>query len=93
MSIGLPIYNAGGTGNGTVAYTVTANPNFSPRTGTITVGGQTFTVTQEARTTTTSVSITSPASGEVFTLPTNIFVSANCDESERHDQSRRILCQ
>ena len=73
----ITVYNASGTGNGNVAYTVTANPNFTPRTGTITVGGQTFTVTQEARTTTTSVSITSPVSGAVFTLPTNLFVSAN----------------
>jgi hypothetical protein len=71
------VYTASGTGNGTIAYTVTANPNFTTRTGTITVGGQTFTVSQGARTTTTSVSITSPSAGDVFTLPTNIFVSAN----------------
>jgi len=37
---------AAGTGNGTVAYSVTANPSASPRTGTITIAGQTFTVTQ-----------------------------------------------
>src|SRR5271157_4367271 len=35
-----------GSGNGTVTYTVAANTSTSPRTGTITVGGQTFTITQ-----------------------------------------------
>ncbi|GEM_PF-1394303 len=35
-----------GTGNGTVAYSVAANPNSVSRTGTITIGGQTLTVTQ-----------------------------------------------
>ena len=37
---------ASGTGNGTVAFNATANPNTSPRTGTITIGGQTFSVNQ-----------------------------------------------
>ena len=35
-----------GSGNGTVSYTVDANTNAAFRTGTITVSGQTFTVTQ-----------------------------------------------
>ena len=35
-----------GSGNGTVNYTVDANTSASPRSGTITVGGQSFTVTQ-----------------------------------------------
>jgi hypothetical protein len=35
-----------GSGSGTVAYTVDANPTATFRTGTITVGGETFTVTQ-----------------------------------------------
>jgi Putative binding domain, N-terminal/Calx-beta domain len=35
-------------GNGTVTYSVTANPTSSPRTGTITINGQTFTVNQAA---------------------------------------------
>ena len=38
---------ASGTGNGAVAFSVAANPG-SARTGTITVAGQTFTVTQAA---------------------------------------------
>jgi hypothetical protein len=36
-----------GTGNGTVGFTVAANPNSGQRTGTITIAGQTFTVTQD----------------------------------------------
>lgn len=35
-------------GNGTVTYTVAANTTPQPRTGTLTIGGQTFTVTQAA---------------------------------------------
>ncbi|MEP6636023.1 MAG: BACON domain-containing carbohydrate-binding protein, partial [Acidobacteriota bacterium] len=37
---------ASGTGNGTVNYTVSANTSTSSRSGTITIAGQTFTVTQ-----------------------------------------------
>ncbi|HEX8070048.1 MAG TPA: BACON domain-containing carbohydrate-binding protein, partial [Pyrinomonadaceae bacterium] len=39
---------ANGTGNGTVSYSVAANTTSSQRTGTLTVAGQTFTVTQAA---------------------------------------------
>src|SRR5262245_46000566 len=39
---------ASGSGNGTVAFTVSANTATTSRTGTITAGGQTFTVTQAA---------------------------------------------
>lgn len=35
-----------GTGNGTVTFAVTSNPGASTRTGTLTIAGQTFTVTQ-----------------------------------------------
>ncbi len=73
----ITVHNASGNGNGTVTYTVTANPDFTARTGTITVGGQIFTVTQAARTTATNVSITYPVSGDVFTLPINLFIAAN----------------
>ena len=37
---------ASGSGNGTVSFSTTANASTSQRTGTLTVGGQTFTVTQ-----------------------------------------------
>ena len=39
---------ASGSGNGTVAYTVAANPNTSQRTGTLLIAGSAFTVTQGA---------------------------------------------
>jgi hypothetical protein len=39
-----------GTGNGTVSYTVAANNTPDPRTGTLTIAGRTFTVTQPGTT-------------------------------------------
>ena len=42
------IKGATGSGPGSVAFSASANPNTSPRTGTITIAGQTFTVTQAA---------------------------------------------
>ena len=39
---------ATGSGPGSVAFSASANPNTSPRTGTITIAGQTFTVDQAA---------------------------------------------
>jgi hypothetical protein len=48
---------ASGSGNGTVGYTVAANSVTSPRTGTITVAGQTFTVNQAAGSPTCSYSV------------------------------------
>ncbi len=38
--------HGGSTGNGSVGYMVTANPSTSPRTGTMTIAGKTFTVMQ-----------------------------------------------
>jgi hypothetical protein len=38
-----------GTGNGTVKYSVSQNTATASRTGTLTIGGQTFTVTQSGR--------------------------------------------
>jgi Viral BACON domain/Putative binding domain, N-terminal len=38
-----------GTGSGTVAYSVAANGGTEPRTGTLTIGGQVHTVTQQGR--------------------------------------------
>ena len=58
-----------GTGNGTVNFSVTANAATSSRSGAITVGGQTFTVTQAAAATTTSITINNPG---FETLPSNI---------------------
>ena len=39
---------ASGNGNGTVEFSASANPSTSPRSGTLSVAGQTFTVTQAA---------------------------------------------
>jgi Zn-dependent metalloprotease len=39
---------ASGSGNGTVSYSVASNPNTTSRTGTLTVAGKTFTVSQAA---------------------------------------------
>lgn len=47
---------ASGSGNGQVSYSVAANPGTTSRTGTITVGGQTFTVTQAGQTCTFALS-------------------------------------
>jgi hypothetical protein len=60
ISITSPLSN---TGNGTVNYSVSANTGPSSRTGTITAGGQIFTITQQAAGSAGSsiTSITSPA--------------------------------
>ena len=52
-----------GTGNGTVGYSVSANPSNSPRIGTMTIAGETFTVTQEAGVCTYSILPTSRSHG------------------------------
>ena len=46
--------SSSGSGNGTASYGVAPNTGSTPRTGTITVGGQPFNVTQAATTATTS---------------------------------------
>ena len=55
---------AAGSGPGTIAYTVGANGATTSRTGSLTVGGQTHTVTQEARTVTVCSYDLSPGSAE-----------------------------
>lgn len=40
------VAGAAGSGNGTVSYSVAANPSTTPRTGTVTIAGQTLTITQ-----------------------------------------------
>lgn len=58
---------ASGNASGTVGYTVAANTATTARTGTLTIAGRTFTVTQAAATSTCTFSISpasaSPASG------------------------------
>ena len=52
-----------GTGNGKVTYSVSANTGTSVRTGTMTIAGQTFTVTQSGISCTYSLSSTSQSFG------------------------------
>gem|GEM_PF-1069092 len=52
-----------GSGNGTLNYTVDANPSASLRTGTMTIAGKTFTVTQDGVTCTYIISPTSRSFG------------------------------
>jgi uncharacterized protein (TIGR03437 family) len=59
--------SSAGIGNGTVSYTVAANTSTTSRTGAITVGGQTFTVTQAA----------AAAATEIFTN----FNSSACNQT------------
>ena len=47
-----------GSGNGSVGYSVAANPNTAIRAGTLTIGGQTFTVNQAAAACTYSIAPT-----------------------------------
>jgi uncharacterized protein (TIGR03437 family) len=58
---------ASGTGSGAVSYRVDANPTTSPRTATITIAGQPFTVTQAAGAPPCSYSLT-PANNTVAAL-------------------------
>ncbi len=60
---------ANGTGNGTVDYTVAVNTNGSPRTGTMTIGAQTFTVTQAAR---SDLEITKSAAPDPIEVKSNL---------------------
>lgn len=68
--------SASGAGNGTVSYTVAVNDSSSQRIGTLTVGGQTFTVTQAANADITMGVLTNAASfasggvapGEIITI-------------------------
>ncbi|PZR73394.1 MAG: hypothetical protein DLM73_10790 [Chthoniobacterales bacterium] len=50
---------ASGTGNGTVGFTVAANPNSGQRTGTMTIAGLTFTVSQDGTNCSYSIAPTS----------------------------------
>ena len=55
-----------GSGDGTVSYTVAANPSSVPRSGTLTIAGETFTVNQEGVSCSYSIDPTSaqaPAAG------------------------------
>lgn len=66
---------ASGSGNGSVGYTIAANADTSPREGTATVAGQTFTVTQGAAPCTYGISsdpasFSAAASSSTFSVTT-----------------------
>jgi Viral BACON domain/Putative binding domain, N-terminal len=67
---------ASGSGNGTLAYSVAANPNLTARTATISAGGQTFTVTQAAMVCSTTISPTA-SSPNATGGPGTVAVTAN----------------
>jgi len=64
-----------GSGNGTVAYAVAANPSGSSRTGTLTIAGQTFTVTQAGLAVPTC---TLTASSSTITAGQSSILTATC---------------
>ena len=70
---------ANGSGNGSVGFSASANASSSPRSGTLTVAGQTFTVTQSGAGCTFAISSTSlsaPAAGG--TASTNVTAGTGC---------------
>jgi hypothetical protein len=54
---------ASGSGNGTVSFTAAANPTTTARSGTLSIGGVTFTVSEDAASCTYSLSATSQSVG------------------------------
>ncbi|HWT02319.1 MAG TPA: Calx-beta domain-containing protein [Pyrinomonadaceae bacterium] len=68
--------SSSGTGNGTVSYTVAANSGSSQRTGTITAGGKTHTVTQSGAPATVQVTVQTNPSGRSFTVDGTSYTSA-----------------
>src|SRR5206468_9799643 len=55
---------ASGTGIGTVTYSVATNTGASPRTGTLTIAGQTVTITQAA-----NRSVNNPSTTQIWVEP------------------------
>ena len=58
-----------GSGNGTVNYSVAANPSTASRNGTLTIAGKTFTVTQGGQVS-SSLTVLTPNGGETWTIGT-----------------------
>jgi hypothetical protein len=77
-----------GTGNGTVSYSVSENTGAKRRTGTMTIAGQTFTVTQEGLPPT--ITGRSPASGAAdvaVSIPVTATFSETMSASSIHSSS------
>jgi hypothetical protein len=74
---------ASGTGNGAVSYTVAANDTPDARTGTLTIAGRTFTVTQPGTPITAPrVAVTYPAAAQIFVQPTSVFIRADATTAQ-----------
>jgi hypothetical protein len=84
--------SANGSGNGTVNYSVAANPNNTPRSGTLTVASQTFTVNQDAASTTPRVNFALVSNGGVAsassTTPDSEFPGIEFHASSANDGDR-----
>ena len=70
------LHSGSGIGSGPVSYTVDANPTGTPRSGTLTVHGQIYTVTQAAATATITVHA-SPVNAGTVTGSGTYLVSSN----------------
>jgi len=68
-------FDTSGSGNGTVFYSVAGNTNGSPRTGTLTIGGQTFTVMQDGM---AVPNCTLAASASTINLGGSVTLTATC---------------
>ncbi len=78
-----------GAGNATITYDAAANTITAPRSGSLTVGGQTVVVNQPAAgQTAPQAALSYPAAGAVFTLPTNIFFRADASAAAGRSLSR-----
>jgi Putative binding domain, N-terminal/Viral BACON domain len=66
---------ASGSGNGSVGFSVAANTTTSSRSGTLNIGGQTFTVNQSAATQTCAVSINPTSQSVPATATTGLTVA------------------
>jgi hypothetical protein len=79
-------FGENGEGDGTVVYEITENPNHQPREGTLTIAGQTFTITQEGIECTYSITPTSDShSSNTETGEVNVIAPGDCPWTARSD--------
>jgi hypothetical protein len=85
----IAVTRGGGTGEGIVEFTVTANPTSGSRTGTITAGGQTFTVTQTGCAAPAVPALTAPASASSGTSYTVSWTATSPDGQYEIEEATR----
>ncbi len=76
------VSGAGGSGSGTVSYSVANNPSRQSRTGTLTVAGLTFTVTQSGRSTATDFSGDGRADRAVYRPGTGMWLIEGLEDRQ-----------